>query len=489
MMNALLGEQAMTESSPDTIAAPGAGTMRNLTTGPVASTLFAFALPSLGVNILQSINGSVNSIWIGRFLGEAALAASSNAGMVMFLMFATLFGFALATTILIGQHMGRGDPQAVRRTLGSAIGLFAIFGIVAAVLGWVFAPDLLHLLATPKNAFPFALSYLRVIFLGMPFTFIMILLTSALRGVGDAVIPLWNAILNVALDIVLNPVFILGLGPVPAMGIAGSAVATLIAGLISVCVLIFRIYRGNSVIALRGPELAWIRPQLATTRAIIAIGLPTGASMIVMSGSMLVLIGLVNREGVDTTAAFGVMNQLWSYVQMPTVAVGTAVSAMAAQNIGAGRWDRLWQISLAGMGLNTLMSLVLIVAITIFARPLLGLFLPAGSPAIPIGIHMNHIVSWIYIPMGISMVIGSVVRANGAVLMPFLFLVVSAVMVRFAFAFGFYPHYGADAIWWSSIASALSSLTMMTTYFLHGSWRTKRLTPGVPGATARVEAS
>ena len=86
---------------------------RDLTTGPVAATLFAFALPSLGVNILQSINGSVNSVWIGRVLGEAALAASSNAGMVMFLMFATLFGFAMATTILIGQHMGRRDIEAV----------------------------------------------------------------------------------------------------------------------------------------------------------------------------------------------------------------------------------------------------------------------------------------------------------------------------------------------------------------------------------------
>jgi putative MATE family efflux protein len=449
---------------------------RDLTTGPVAATLFAFALPSLGVNILQSINGSINSVWIGRFLGEAALAASSNAGMVMFLMFATLFGFAMATTILIGQHMGRRDPEAVRRTLGSAIGLFGIFGVATAVLGWIFAPDLLHLMATPKDAFPLALSYLRVIFLGMPFSFIMILLTSALRGVGDAVTPLWNAILNVALDIILNPVFILGMGPIPAMGIAGSALATLIAGLISVCVLIYRIYGTGSIIALRGAELGWIKPQAATTKAIVAIGLPTGASMIVMSGSMLVLIGLVNREGVDTTAAFGVMNQLWSYVQMPTVAVSTAVSAMAAQNIGAERWDRLVKISWAGIGINSLMSIVLVVAITIFARPLLGLFLSADSSAIPIGVHMNHIVAWIYIPMGISMVIGSVVRANGAVLMPFIFLVISAIMVRFAFAFGFYPHYGADAIWWSSVASALSSLAMTAAYYLHGGWRKKRLT-------------
>jgi putative MATE family efflux protein len=450
---------------------------RDLTSGPALKTLFLFALPSLGVNILQSINGSVNSVWIGRFLGEEALAASSNAGMVMFLMFASLFGFAMATTILIGQHMGRRDINAVRRTIGSAIGMFAIAGTLTAVLGWLFAPQLLHLLATPKAAFPLALSYLRVIFLGMPFTFLMILLSSALRGVGDSVTPLYNSILNVALDIVLNPVFILGLGPIPAMGIAGSALATLIAGLISTAVLVYQIYAKDLTIRLRGAELAWLRPHRDVAKTIVAIGLPMGASMIVMSGSMLILIGLVNREGVDTTAAFGVMNQLWSYVQMPAVAVGSAVSAMAAQSIGAEKWDRLSQVAWAGMGINTLMSFVLIVAITLFARPLMELFLPADSPAIPIGIHMNYIVAWIYIMMGISMVVVSVVRANGAVLMPFLFLVISAIIVRFIFAFSLYPHYGADAIWWSSVASGIVSLALNLGYYLHGGWRTRRVLP------------
>ena len=465
-------------SNSDAPVLPAPPKRRDLTTGPVFTTLFAFALPSLGVNILQSINGSVNSVWIGRYLGEAALAASSNAGQVMFLMFGTLFGFAMATTVLIGQHMGRQDIEAVRRTLGSALALFVLAGATTATLGWIFAPNLLHLLATPKDAFPLALAYLRVIFLGMPFTFVSIMLTSSLRGVGDSVTPLWNAILNVALDIVLNPIFILGLGPIPAMGIAGSALATLIASLVSVTVLIYRIYAKDLPIRLRGAEIAWLRPHADVVKTIAGIGLPMGASMIVMSGSMLVLIGLVNREGVDTTAAFGVMNQLWSYVQMPSVAVGSAVSAMAAQNIGAGKWDRLSRITWAGIGINTLMSFVLIVAITIFARPLMMLFLAGDSPAIPIGIHMNSIVAWIYLMMGVSMVVTSVVRANGAVLIPFVFLVISAVLVRFSFAFGLYPTWRAEAIWWSSVASAVTSMTLSFAYYFHGGWRKKRLMSG-----------
>ena len=444
---------------------------RDLTTGPVARTLFLFALPSLGVNILQSLNNSVNAVWIGRFLGEEALAATFNASMIMFLMFSTLFGLSMAATILIGQNIGRRDIESVRRIIGTALGTFAMAGVVVAALGWIFAPQLLRLMATPEGAYPLALAYLRVIFLCVPTSFIMILLSSSLRGVGDAVTPLWNTILNVVIDIVLNPVFILGWGPVPAMGIAGSALATLIASVVSVAILIQRIYAKDLTIRLRGKELAYLRPNPAYLAPIVKMGVPMGLSMVIMSGSALAMLGLVNREGIDTSAAFGVMNQLWSYAQMPAVAVGAAVSAMAAQNIGAGKWDRIGKVALAGVGINVLMTGTLILTITLFAKPLLGLFLADSSPAIPIAIHINHVVGWSFILMGISMVVTFLVRANGAVLAPLLILIISAVIVRFAVGFGLYPQYGADAIWWAFIAAGTASFVLSVAYYLHGGWK------------------
>jgi putative MATE family efflux protein len=444
---------------------------RDLINGPVAKTLFAFALPSLWVNILQSANGSVNSIWIGRFLGEEALAASANAGMILFLMFSTLFGFSMATTILIGQFMGRRDVDSVRRVIGTAMSIFTVAGVFTAIAGWLFAPALLRALATPDAAYPLALIYLRVIFLGMPTGFLMILLSSSLRGVGDSVTPLRVTIINVLLDIVLNPVFILGLGPIPAMGIAGSALATLIAGVISVGLLLRQVYAADLTIRLRGAEMAYLKPNAAFLKPIAKMGLPMGLSMIIMSGSALVMIGLVNREGVNTTAAFGVMNQLWSYVQMPAVAVGSAVSAMAAQNIGAGKWERVNKIAWAGIGINVAMTATLIGFITLAARPLLQLFVTTDSPAVPIAIHINWIVGWTFIPMGVSMVLVFLVRANGAVLWPLLFLIISSVLIRFGVGFGLYPHYGADAIWWAYIATAVSSVVMSAGYYVHGSWR------------------
>jgi putative MATE family efflux protein len=444
---------------------------RDLTIGPVGKTLFLFALPSLGVNILQSVNHSVNSVWIGQFLGETALAASANAGMIIFLMFSALFGFSMATTILIGQNVGRGQIESVRRIMGTATGLFLAAGISVALLGWLFAPALLRLMATPEAAYPLALAYLRVMFLSMPTSFVMILISSSLRGAGDSVTPFRNTLVNVGLDIVLNPVFILGLGPIPALGIAGSALATVIAGLISLSLLIRQVYAKDLVIRLRGEELGWLRPDAAWVKPIAKMGLPMGLSMIIMSGSAVVMIGLVNLEGVDTTAAFGVMNQLWSYVQMPAVAVGGAVSAMVAQNIGANKWDRVGRIAWAGAGINVLMTAVLIAAITIFATPILRLFIPAGSAAIPIAIHINLVIGWSFLLMGISVVVTFAVRANGAVIAPLLILIFATIIVRFSIGFGFHDRYGADAIWWAFNLAAISSFLLSIGYYFHGGWR------------------
>ena len=179
----------------------------------------------------------------------------------------------------------------------------------------------------------------------MPAVLLLTLLMMALRGAGDSLTPLWFMILAVVLDSGLNPVFILGLGPAPRMGIAGSAFATLIANYVALIGLLIHMYAREIPLRLRGHELRYLVPNSAILRTIVVKGLPMGIQMIVISLSALALVGLVNREGVDTAAAFGVAMQLWTYVQMPAMALGAAVSAMAAQNIGAGKWDRLGQVT------------------------------------------------------------------------------------------------------------------------------------------------
>ena len=460
---------------------------RDLTVGLIGPTLLAFAVPTLLSSILQSLNGSINAIWVGRFLGEGALAATSNANMVMFLLMAFVFGFGMAATVLIGQSFGRRDIDGVRRVIGTAIGAFLPVAAGIGLLGWVFAPALLHLLATPPESLPLALAYLRVIFIAMPPILVAIVLTMGLRGTGDALTPLWFMIVAVILDSGLNPVFILGLGPAPRMGIAGAATATVIANYAAMFGLFIYIYAKDLPIRLRGRELRYLLPQRALLGTIVRKGLPMGLQMIVISGSALATMGLVNREGVDTTAAFGVALQLWTYIQMPAMALGAAASAMAAQNIGAGKWERVSSITRSGIGYNLLITGGLVALLAIADRPALALFLGGHSPALPIAQHIQLLATWSFLLFGVTMILFGTVRANGAVLGPLIILAIGLIPVRLGFALGAYPAIGANALWLSFPVSSFVNMALAAAFYLHGGWRKIRMDIPPPPSAELVE--
>src|SRR5579863_9109505 len=141
----------------------------NLTEGSISKRLLLFTLPILIGNILQSLNATVNSFWIGHYLGEAALTASSNAGNVLFLILGSMFGASIAATILIGQYMGARRLHDAKRVIGTSATFAATLSILMAILGWVICEPLLRLMQTPPEALPLAISYMRVIFLALPF--------------------------------------------------------------------------------------------------------------------------------------------------------------------------------------------------------------------------------------------------------------------------------------------------------------------------------
>jgi putative MATE family efflux protein len=447
----------------------------DLTQGSIGPTLLRFALPTLASSILQSMNGTVNAIWVGRFLGEGALAATSNANMVMFLLSAFVFGFGMASTILIGQAWGRRDIDDARRVFGTAMGSFAVVTILIAIAGWYLSPAILRLLGTPGDAAPLALAYLRVIFLALPALLILTLLMMTLRGSGDAMTPLWFMIVAVVLDSGLNPFFIRGIGPIPRMGIAGSALSTLIGNYVSLIGLLIYLYAKDLPLRLRGRELRYLFPNAAILKTLIVKGLPMGIQMIVISLSALALVGMVNQQGVDTTAAFGVAMQLWTYVQMPAMALGAAVSAMASQNIGAGKWDRVNAITRSGIGYTVLITVGLIVLLTLADRPVLSLFMGTGSPALPIARHIHVLATWNFVLFGVTMVLFGTVRANGAVWAPLIILAIGLVPVRFGWILGTQHWLGADAIWTSFPVSSFVNLALSIGYYLNGSWKKARM--------------
>ena len=443
----------------------------DLTEGPIMRTLLMFSVPTLMSNILQSLSGTVNSIWVGRLIGEDALAATANANIVMFLVASAAFGFGMAGTVKIGQRYGARDIDGARRTFGSAVGFAGIVMIAIAAIGWLAAPALLTVLDTPGNAYGLALTYIRLMFVSLPFMMVSVILTMGLRGTGDARTPLIFMGVTVGIDLVFNPMLISGFGPFPRLGIAGSALSTIIASLVSFFGMLVYVYRKDLPLRLRGAELKYLRPVREELNFIVLKGIPMGAQMLVMSAAGIIIVGLVNREGLMMTAAYGAAMQLFTYIQMPAMAIGGAVSAMAAQMIGAKKWDRLDQVTRAGVMVNFLMTGALTVILLAFDRAALGLFLGPGSPAVEIGRHIQVIAVWSFMLFGVTMVYSATMRAGGAVIVPLIIIAVALYPVRLGFYFLMYGRLGADAIWWSFTVGSIAGLVLGWWFYRFSNWR------------------
>lgn len=444
---------------------------RDLTEGSIAKTMLLFALPTLGSSALQSLNGSINAVWVGRSLGEEALAATANGNILMFILISFVFGFGMASTILIGQAMGRRDDATVKKTMGTALGSIIPISILVSAGGWIFAPLLLDLLGTPPSAVDLALTYLRMIFVAMPVTLTFTLIMMALRGTGDSTTPLWFIIISVVIDLILTPTLILGLGPFPEWGIFGSAFATAVANTLALIGMVVTMYLRGSVLTLSLPELRFLRADREILKSMFSKGLPMGLQMIVISSAALTMLSLINREGVQTTAAYSATQQLWTYVQMPAMALSAAASAMVAQNIGANQWHRVAGITRWGLIFNVMLTGFIIVLLTVFDGTILGFFLGSDSQAVPIGQHIQLMATWGFIFFGIAQVLFGTMRANGYVIWPLIVMVISMYPVRLGFAFGLYPLLGEDALWLSFPAGMVATALMGAGLYWYGGWR------------------
>jgi Na+-driven multidrug efflux pump len=195
-----------------------------------------------------------------------------------------------------------------------------------------------------------------------------------------------------------------------------------------------------------------------------------GAQMLVMSAAGIIIVGLVNREGLMMTAAYGAAMQLFTYIQMPAMAIGGAVSAMAAQFIGAKKWDRLDHVTNAGVMVNFLMTGVLTAILLVFDRAALGLFLGPDSPAVAVGVHIQWLAVWSFMLFGVTMVYSATMRAGGAVWIPLMIIAISLYPVRLGFYFLTYARLQADAIWLSFPVGAVAGPVLGWAFYRYSGW-------------------
>lgn len=467
-------------SEPAASARPKPHARMDLTEGPIAKTLLMFSLPVLGTSVLQSLNGAINAIWVGRLLGPEALTATTNASLILMFLLGAMFGTGMAATILVGQAAGAKDIARAKRVVGTGASFFTFIGIALAIGGFAASEQILNWMGTPAEARGMAEAYLRVVFLAMPFMCFFAFIVMVQRGAGDAKTPFYFMTLATILDVIFNPILITGYGPFPEMGIAGSATSMLLSQAIGMLAMLINLYWRKADLRIARNELHYLRPDPELMRTIVFKGLPMGAQMLAISLSGIIMMSMINAYGAETAAAYGVAVQLWTYAQMPAMAIGAAVSSMAAQNVGAGKWDRVERSAHAGIAINVLLTGSLVGLLYIVDPYVVGLFLPNQPAAIASAEHINSIAGWSFIMFGVTFVLFGVVRSTGAVTPPLIILIISLFGVRIGFAEWFKPTMGQDAIWWSFPISMSVSAALALAYYRWGGWRRAHMGPAIP---------
>ena len=255
------------------------------------------------------------------------------------------------------------------------------------------------------------------------------------------------------------------------MGIAGSATATAIAGYVSLAALVAYVYARDLPLRLRGPELAYLWPRRAELGYILGKGLPMGAQMLLVSSAGIVIVGLVNREGLLAAAAYGASLQLWTYLQMPAMAIGAATSAMAAQAIGAGVMDRIDKVSRAGIIANIALTGTMTALLLLFDRAALVLFLGPDSPAVPLARHIQFLASWSFIVFGVTIVLFGTMRAGGVVIAPLVSLGIALFPARLGFYYVFRGTLGQDALWLAFPFGSFIAMALALVAYRRSGWR------------------
>lgn len=442
-------------------------------TRPLWQRFVLFLVPLMAANVLQSLSGTINTIFIGQLLGVEALAAVSVFFPIMIFLISFVIGLASGATVLIGQAWGAKNVEKVRQVAGTTITAAFLLGLVVAVVGALFTRNLMSLLGAPENILDMAVAYGRIVLIGMPGFFVFLILTSILRGVGDTMTPLFSLMLSVAVGLVVTPAFILGWLGLPQLGVAAAAVA-FIAGFVAVLIFLAVYLRARrSPLAPDAGLLRHLAIEPSLLGLILKLGLPAGVQMVVASISAIVVVGIVNGFGSDAVAAYGAVNQVLNYVQFPAMSISIASSILAAQAIGARQMHEVQHITRTGLAMNVVVTGGLVLLAYLFSENLVALFI-TDPAVIEVTETLLHIVLWAVVLFGWGSVFSAVMRASGDVIVPMLLSLSAIVLVEVPAALVLSRLIGLNGIWIGYTLSFATMLVLQAAYY-RLSWRKKEI--------------
>jgi putative MATE family efflux protein len=442
--------------------------------GPIPRALVTLAIPIILGNVLQTGYQLTDAFWVGR-LGAAAVAAVSVSFPVTFLVVALGSGLAMAGATLSAQYMGAGRQDMVDHVAAQTMVMVAISSIVLGGIGYALTPFLLRLLGVAPDVYDGALGFMRVSFIGIIFVFVYAMFQALMRGVGQTRIPLFIVLGTVILNFLLDPLFIFGWGPVPALGVMGAALATLITQALAAALGILIFLHGRHGITLRWAALV---PDAPYIKRAFFLGLPGSVELSTRGLGLMIMSFLVASFGTLTIAAYGVGSNVLQVVTIPAMGLSMAISTLVGQNMGAGNIERADRVAKLGAFFGFVVLTAAGLIAYGFAPEIVAFFIPEDPAVIDAGAHFIRIMCLAWGGMGIQLCIVSAFRASGNMLIAMVIALVSQWMFQFPLAYVLSKHttLAAGGLWWSFPVTNVAVAIVSIAWFARGSWKETRIT-------------
>lgn len=441
----------------------------NLITQPPARSLFFFALPMIIGNLFQQFYNMADSIIVGNLVGEDALAAvgASYSFTTVFIMIA--IGGGIGASVLTSQYLGAGHYREMKSSVYTFLIAFAVFSTLLAVLGFAVNPTVLRLLKTPDNILSDAVSYLQIYFVGLPFMFMYNILSANFNALGRSRIPLFLLIFSSILNIVLDLWMVGSL----KMGVAGAAVATVIAQGIAAVISLVILMRLLSTYAVEG-KVQRFRSDMFVTGVKVAI--PSIVQQSIVSIGMLLTQSAVNRFGSSALAGYSAGTRLESLCIVPMIATGNAMSTFTAQNLGAGRPERVRQGYRAAYGIIIGFGVLLIAVSQLYYAPILSAFVEQGESAVAFetGTAYFRFIGFFFYFLGFKAITDGILRGAGDIQVYMLANLIN-LAIRVAVAQLCSPIWGIELIWYAVPMGWAANYLISYLWYRTGNWKRRNL--------------
>lgn len=444
----------------------------SLLTGSVPKKLVVFAFPLLLANILQSFYNVVDMLVVGRIVGDTGLAAIGNASKLCYIINSICIGMTMGGAVLIAQYKGADDKKGQAESFQMLALLSLVSSLLVTIVSLATYQPLFKMLNVPADTYQDACGYMKIICCGTVFVFGYNAVCSVLKGLGDSKSPLYfvgiATIINVVLDIIL-------VGPF-GMGTAGAACATITAQGISFVISLFYLKRHKIFFSMETQRKFMFQWDKLT--AILKVGLPTAIQMVVVNTAYLLVTGMLNQFGTAVSAAFNVGLQINTFAGMPCWAIGQAVTAMVGQCMGAGQVKRIRKVVKISLLMNVAVTLVVVISIQIFAKPLILLFGSTSPEVVNDGVYYLRICcgfnSLIYAAM---YTLDSFAIGVGAANVAMINALLDAVIVRLPMSWilAFALNMGFPGIYYGQALSPVLPDIVGLLYFMSKKWERKTL--------------